>query len=250
MKIEPRLDILPEAQKEIWLYLADVPKNFVLYGGTAVALRYGHRASVDFDFFTSKQGIDLQATGKTMPFVSKFPHDIKKRSENHVDFIFEVNKEIVKLTLLNNKDIIAGSIYHPDIVESNKIKIASPIDLMACKILALHNRSEAKDYADVAAMIKHGISLQKGFEAAQAISKLSRLGSGQLMLDRLQADFCSKSVEKIISSSEDICLTKMSNEYAEILRQSAKSLDINKILNTRTKAYACIERQPDNDRGR
>jgi hypothetical protein len=32
-----------------------VPKHFVLYGGTAVSLRLGHRQSVDFDFFTSEK---------------------------------------------------------------------------------------------------------------------------------------------------------------------------------------------------
>ena len=39
MIIRPRIDILPEAQKILWPMLKEVPKDFVLYGGTAVALR-------------------------------------------------------------------------------------------------------------------------------------------------------------------------------------------------------------------
>jgi hypothetical protein len=35
----------------LWPQLKNVPEQYVLYGGTAVALRYGHRNSVDFDFF-------------------------------------------------------------------------------------------------------------------------------------------------------------------------------------------------------
>jgi hypothetical protein len=50
---EPRIDILPPAQKEIWPQLAPAPGlSFVLYGGTAVALHLGHRVSIDFDFFS------------------------------------------------------------------------------------------------------------------------------------------------------------------------------------------------------
>jgi hypothetical protein len=49
----PRLDILPPPQRSVWPQLASVPPRFVLYGGTAIALRLGHRSSVDFDFFTS-----------------------------------------------------------------------------------------------------------------------------------------------------------------------------------------------------
>ena len=49
---DPRIEILPPAQKEIWLQLAPAADlSFVLYGGTAVALHLGHRVSIDFDFF-------------------------------------------------------------------------------------------------------------------------------------------------------------------------------------------------------
>jgi hypothetical protein len=46
-----KLDILPAAQRRLWNDLDAIPPGFVLYGGTALALRLGHRTSVDFDFF-------------------------------------------------------------------------------------------------------------------------------------------------------------------------------------------------------
>ena len=53
--LEPKTEILPEPQKEIWPLLAPAPGlSFVLYRGTAVALHLGHRRSVDFDFFRSE----------------------------------------------------------------------------------------------------------------------------------------------------------------------------------------------------
>ena len=54
-QFDPRFDILPPPQKEIWSHLAAAPRlAFVLYGGTAVAFHLGHRQSVDFDFFRSE----------------------------------------------------------------------------------------------------------------------------------------------------------------------------------------------------
>jgi hypothetical protein len=48
-----QLSILPEPQRALWPILEQVPKRFVLYGGTAIALRLGHRESVDFYFLTT-----------------------------------------------------------------------------------------------------------------------------------------------------------------------------------------------------
>jgi predicted nucleotidyltransferase len=54
-RFEPKSDVLPQAQREIWPQLAAVPKlSFVLYGGTAVALQLGHRQSLDFDLFCAE----------------------------------------------------------------------------------------------------------------------------------------------------------------------------------------------------
>ncbi|WP_354069902.1 nucleotidyl transferase AbiEii/AbiGii toxin family protein [Bradyrhizobium sp. LB5.2] len=53
-RFEPKLSILPAAQREVWPLLAPALRlRLVLYGGTAVALQLGHRESLDFDFFCS-----------------------------------------------------------------------------------------------------------------------------------------------------------------------------------------------------
>jgi hypothetical protein len=52
--MKPHREILPPPQKWIWPKLGQF-KDFVLYRGTALALRHGHRTSVDFDFFGSKK---------------------------------------------------------------------------------------------------------------------------------------------------------------------------------------------------
>jgi hypothetical protein len=64
-KFVPRLDILPAAQQRLWTELNEVPPEFVLYGGTAIALHLGHRESIDFDFF----GNETFDPAKLMPKV-------------------------------------------------------------------------------------------------------------------------------------------------------------------------------------
>lgn len=39
----PNLSILPGLQRQLWAELKGTPTAFVLYGGTALALRLGHR---------------------------------------------------------------------------------------------------------------------------------------------------------------------------------------------------------------
>ena len=57
--LQPRVDMLPPAQQRLWPELGGTPHHFVLYGGTALALRLGHRTSADFDFF-SHEPLDNQ----------------------------------------------------------------------------------------------------------------------------------------------------------------------------------------------
>jgi hypothetical protein len=65
-RFDPRIDILPPAQQEIWSQLAPAPKlSFVLYGETAVALHLGHRISIDFDFFKADSLVLWRTVART-----------------------------------------------------------------------------------------------------------------------------------------------------------------------------------------
>ena len=66
---QPRLDILPPPQRTLWPELDATPDHFTLYGGTALALRLGHRQSVDFDFF-SREPFDPATLMHEMPYLA------------------------------------------------------------------------------------------------------------------------------------------------------------------------------------
>jgi hypothetical protein len=65
------MDALPPAQQRLWSELRNDPKlGFTLYDGTAIALRLGHRSSVDFDFFSDKP-LDGEAIKTASPFMAQ-----------------------------------------------------------------------------------------------------------------------------------------------------------------------------------
>lgn len=70
MTFEPNLTGLPPPQLPSWPELDVTPEHFRLYGGTALALRLGPRASVDFDFFSS-QPFDPDELPAAVPYRSR-----------------------------------------------------------------------------------------------------------------------------------------------------------------------------------
>ncbi|MFM2449417.1 MAG: hypothetical protein RIS44_1867 [Pseudomonadota bacterium] len=77
------MDILPPAQKRLWPHLRNAAHlGFTLYGGTAIALRLGHRHSVDFDFF-SEQPLDREAIKAALPFI---PQSTTRKDERNTRF--------------------------------------------------------------------------------------------------------------------------------------------------------------------
>ena len=47
----------------------EAPRDFTLYGGTAIALRLGHRQSIDFDFF-AQYSFEPDALLRKIPYLN------------------------------------------------------------------------------------------------------------------------------------------------------------------------------------
>ena len=161
----PRFDILPEAQKALWPGLLPCKDlGFVLYGGTAIALQLGHRSSVDFDFF-SHFPLD-ETKEKELLTALPFLNDSERiqYAPNTRSYLTETN---VKLSFFGS--IHLGRIGEPRITSDNVLQVASLYDLMAMKLATILQRIEAKDYMDVAAMLRSGINLEKSMGGAVAL---------------------------------------------------------------------------------
>jgi hypothetical protein len=162
---QAHLEILPEAQWRLWPELRPTLQlGFVLYGGTAIALRLGHRSSVDFDFFTD-QPLDRIAIHTAFPFL-----DRSQVLQDQPDTFTVVapcgdsHDHPVKVSFFGV--IGFGRVGEPEWTHDRVLQVASPDDLMATKLKVLLQHVEANDYQDIAALIKAGVSLERGLAAA------------------------------------------------------------------------------------
>ena len=162
-RFEPRLDVLPPAQRRLWSELSEVPDHFVLYGGTAIALHLGHRQSVDFDFF---------GTGD-------FDPDVLLRALSFLEGGEVMQREAGTLTCLVDRGgpvqvsffAVPGlrRVESPRLAADINLKVASLVDLAGTKASVIQKRAEVRDYIDMAALIGLGIGLPLALAAAQAI---------------------------------------------------------------------------------
>jgi hypothetical protein len=163
--LQPRLDILPPAQRKLWPELKGVGSlGYVLYGGTALALRLAHRRSVDFDFFTDRT-LDRPALFSALPSLTA--STLLQDASDTITAAVPLGRSKVKVSFFAGLRI--GRIGQPDWTDDGVVQIASPIDLFATKLKVLLQRVEAKDYLDVAAILEHGGRLADGLAAARAL---------------------------------------------------------------------------------
>ena len=138
-----------------------------LYGGTAIALRLGHRSSVDFDFFTD-QPLNRIAIHTAFPFLDRsLVLQDQPDTFTVVAPCGDSRDHPVKISFFGALGF--GRVGEPEWTHDRVLQVASPDDLMATKLKVLLQRVEAKDYQDIAALIKAGVSLGRGLAAARTM---------------------------------------------------------------------------------
>lgn len=164
---DPRLDILPAAQREIWEQLRPARAlSFVLYGGTAVALRLGHRQSVDFDFFRTAP-LDKDEIRRALAFVGR--SQVIQDSPDTFAVLAQMPSGSVTTSFFGGIDF--GRVNDPDQTRDGTLLVAAPEDLLATKLKATQDRAEAKDYRDIAELLRAGVSLPRGLGAFKSMFK-------------------------------------------------------------------------------
>jgi hypothetical protein len=166
-RFDPRLDILPAAQKEIWASLSAAPRlSFVLYGGTAIALHLGHRQSVDFDFFRDGR-LDKGELREAFAFIDDAT--VLQDTPDTLAVLAAMPSGPVRISFFGG--IGFGRVNEPLQTRDGALLVASLDDLMATKLKATLDRAEARDYRDIAEMISAGVSLSRGLGAFKLMFK-------------------------------------------------------------------------------
>ena len=157
------IDALPEPQRRLWGMLGGTPPGFVLYGGTALALRLGHRQSIDFDFF-SHGVFRPDALRRSIPYLRG--SRTTQSAENTLTCVVDLDGE-VKLSFFGGLGL--SSVKDPDEAEGPGILVASLPDLAATKAVAVQARPSARDYIDLDALLRSGLALEDALGAASAV---------------------------------------------------------------------------------
>jgi len=118
--------------------------HFRLVGGTALSLLYGHRKSIDLDFFTP-QNLEKETLYQTLSD-SFFP---VTSLENKSKAILQCYIQGVKVDFVSLKD----QFIHPPVVINN-IPFAHIEDLGALKLNAVKGRGAKKDFWDVEKLLQ------------------------------------------------------------------------------------------------
>ena len=119
-------------------------QNMRLVGGTSLALQYGHRQSVDLDFFGH-----LQVSQEEL---------LQMANRIGETTIYSQSPNILQLVINGVKvDIVNYSCYEwiDEPVVEEGIVLASPKDIAALKINAIEGRGTKKDFVDMFLLLQH-----------------------------------------------------------------------------------------------
>ena len=128
--------------------LMTVPElqNFSLVGGTALALKYGHRKSIDLDLFASE---DFDNEKIAAVVERHFPTFIYQRLNNPIGIFGFINNIKVDFVKHHFYPVIEP------ITKTNGIRITGDKDIIAMKINAILRRAVKKDFWDLAELLQH-----------------------------------------------------------------------------------------------
>ena len=164
---QPHMETLTPAQKDLWPLLSQLPPSFIMYNDTACSLRYGHEpAPSSFEFKSARPFLPHDLVAQ-VPFLqgAKFepsgPSFLQAQIETlhgPVDLKFEGDCQLKEMRA-------------PERTPGNGVAVASALDLGAVKMMELPKRNHVRDYQDVAAFVRDGISVAEMTSAATAITK-------------------------------------------------------------------------------
>lgn len=116
-----------------------------LVGGTSLALQYGHRMSVDLDFF----GHLSVSQDEVIAMFRRVCKDLQ--IHNRTKYILQVLLDGVKV------DVVDYRCYEwiDEPVMEDGVVLASPKDIAALKINAIEGRGSRKDFIDIYFLLQH-----------------------------------------------------------------------------------------------
>lgn len=131
---------------ELLKHLMQVPEfsELRLVGGTALALQYGHRTSVDLDLF----GYVALEDDEFLALLQTVSTDIRVLNERRNIHQYVING--IKVDFVNY-----AYPWIDNVRVENGIRLATPPDIAAMKVNAIEGRGSRKDFVDMYVLLQH-----------------------------------------------------------------------------------------------
>ena len=120
--------------------------NFLLVGGTALSLVYGHRISIVLDLFTTDD-VNIEELSENLQLTFGERLAIRSTSPNFGIFGFV---DQAKIDLIRTPHPLIRPAY-----EIDGIRFISTEDIIAMKVQAVLGRARKKDFWDIATLLEH-----------------------------------------------------------------------------------------------
>jgi hypothetical protein len=146
-----------------------LPKDVYLAGGTAIALYFGHRLSIDLDLFTPVSFDSLELSNIIS---NRLKSDFKVTQTNITEKTLVINLNDTGFSLFTYPYPLLNDLVT---MEAISIPVASQLDLSLMKLVAINQRGTCKDFIDLKTLIEANnytfIELAHGLFAKYNIGK-------------------------------------------------------------------------------
>lgn len=146
-----------------------LPKDVYLAGGTAIALYFGHRLSIDLDLFTPVSFDSLELSNIIS---NRLKSDFKVTQTNITEKTLVINLNDTGFSLFTYPYPLLNDLVT---MEAISIPVASQLDLSLMKLVAINQRGTCKDFIDLKTLVEANnytfIELAHGLFAKYNIGK-------------------------------------------------------------------------------
>ncbi len=172
-------EVMPRETAMMFQFLEAIPSlnDFVLIGGTALALHFGHRISEDLDFITALPRLPRAVLKNVEEMIRRDGHalvyrdipasvdDFEKAGMDLRDYSQTwLIDESVKVTFFTADDHHKRVLVNPN--RKDRFRVGSLVELSALKALVACERSKSRDWVDLFILERdHGFGLAQWKEA-------------------------------------------------------------------------------------
>ncbi|MBN1887565.1 MAG: nucleotidyl transferase AbiEii/AbiGii toxin family protein [Thermoflexales bacterium] len=187
----PHWEAVPQKAQELWAALGRLPivAPFYLAGGTALALRLGHRVSQDLDLFANIETLDDDLRRSIVAELQR-DYTVTIRQDSMLGLVLEADGEAVSFftygySLLSPVDVVKG------------VQVAGEIDIGLMKLDAIAGRGMRKDFYDVY-FIARQISLDELFARSAEKYPRSRSFGMRVLASLVDFDIADRQEEPVM----------------------------------------------------